>query len=145
MSAKTEAVKNRELELGWAVLVLIVNFVLFASHAWALGSGLPSDVTQPVVHCAYYDASKDQDPTPFATERECQATHSQCVKSCTVTAYSCVAQCNHADGKTGREAGFSQISNADARFRASAACLAAGAQNCQVLKCTENKRDVPAI
>jgi hypothetical protein len=38
--ANTEIEGNREFELGWAILVLIVNVILFASnHTWALGSG----------------------------------------------------------------------------------------------------------
>jgi hypothetical protein len=139
-----EAVRNREFELGWAVLVLIVNVILFASHAWALGSGLPSDASQEVVHCAYYDA-KDQDPTAFATEKGCHATHAQCVKACAVSAYSCVAQGAHSNGKACREAGFSEISEADARSRAVVACLATGAADCQVLKCSVEKREVAAL
>jgi hypothetical protein len=139
-----EAVRNRQFELGWAVLIMIVNVILFASHAWALGSGLPSDASQEVIHCAYYDA-KDQDQTPFATEKACHARHDHCAKACAVSAYSCVAQGVYANGKSCREAGFSEISEPDARSRAVVACLATGAANCQVLKCSEERREVAAL
>ncbi len=136
--------RTKDRELGWALLVLIVNFVLFASHAWALGSGLPgSGELQEVIRCAYYD-SKDQDPTAFETEALCHAAHSQCVKACMVSAFSCVAQGTHQNGKSCREAGFSEISEADSRSRALAACLASGAGDCRILKCSEERREVSA-
>jgi hypothetical protein len=131
--------KNREM--GWALAVLLANFVLFASHAWALGSGLPSGAMDEVVKCAYYD-SKDQDPTAYATEQFCHVAHAKCVKSCSVSAFSCVAEGQRADGKKAREAGFSEISEADARSRAVAACISNGSEGCAVISCSEEKRDV---
>lgn len=131
------------LELVWALFVLIANFLLFASHSWALGSGLPSmSSQQAVVQCAYFDG-KEQDATAFATEQSCHAAHDQCVRTCTISMYSCVAQGALADGKSCRQAGISEISEADARSRALASCLASGAVGCEVVqKCSEQKREV---
>lgn len=134
--------RAKTLELGWALFVLLANFLLFASQSWALGSGLPSmNAEQPVVQCAYYDG-KEQDATAFATEQACHSAHEQCVRSCTISAFSCVAQGAHADGKSCRETGLSEISEADARSRALVSCLASGAEGCVVLKCSEQKREV---
>lgn len=135
--------QTMRLELMWALFVLIANFLLFASHSWALGSGLPSmSSQQAVVQCAYFDV-KEQDATAFSTEQACHAAHDQCVRTCTISMYSCVAQGAQADGKSCRQAGVSEISEADARSRALTSCLASGAMGCEVVqKCSEQRREV---
>lgn len=126
-----------------AVLVL-----LSASQGWAMGGAMPAasvnDGPLPVVtHCTYTDA-KGQDTTSYTTESECTAVHAQCEPSCYTSSYACVAQGVQKSGAPGMETGFSEISEVDARSRATTFCTAAGIQNCQVNQCVESRQSTTA-